>query len=61
MRANNIAEAVGENYLCEKLAAVFLTHQTVSRRVHGMVEQIKSKVGEAVEKCSFFSQCLRKF
>jgi hypothetical protein len=53
-----MAKTFGDNNMAEKFQSVSLSHQTVSRRIVDMGEQVTNKHTDIIVKCCYFLLCL---
>jgi hypothetical protein len=56
--AVEMAKAFGDNNMAEKFKSVSLSHQTVSRRIADMGEQVTNRLTDIIDKCCYFLLCL---
>jgi hypothetical protein len=56
--AVEMAKAFRDNNVAEKFQSVSLSHQTVSRRIADMGEQVTNKLTDIIDKCCNFSSCM---
>jgi hypothetical protein len=56
--AIEMAKAFGDSGMAEKFETVYLSYQTVARRVAHMDEHVRSRLCNVIEKSVYFSLCL---